>query len=447
MSRIRSPSSLRRRLLRELLPSLVLLWLAGSAFILMRSWEELEEAYVDQLDQLAFTLAQVLDSSALTPEAAVESLRARRDRNFFVIVLREGQPVLRSAGAPDGVVELPAAGNETAGYYLARAEAREGAVTVIAGLEKAEVRQLTASVVGGAAVPLALGLLAMAGILFLAIHRGLRPLERLRADLEERRPDAMDPVDGRGLPAELAPVVEAVNNLLDRLRRAVMQERRFVADASHELRTPLAAIRAQVETIDRSRLDSETQATLDQILRGVERSSRLAQQLLRLARADAVGRPGVPVLQLEAQVTGIVSDLFPLAVRHDAELELDCTPAQVRARPEDLEMLIGNLLENAIHHGGAGGLIRVSCGGGAKGAWLQVEDAGPGIPEAERPRLFERFRRGASTHADGSGLGLSIVASVAARLSAEVRLSRSEILGGLCAEVRFAAQDLGVSPV
>ena len=122
--------SLRRRLFRELLPPLFLLWLVGSGFILMRSWDEIGDSYIDQLEHLAFTLAQVLDETAMTAEEAVESVRARRDRNFFVIVLREGQPVLRSALAPEGMVAMPGDGFETRRYYLASAEARGGTVQV-----------------------------------------------------------------------------------------------------------------------------------------------------------------------------------------------------------------------------------------------------------------------------------------------------------------------------
>lgn len=445
----RAPASLRRRLIREAVPSLVLVWLVASAFILMRSWDEIEESYVDQIEQLAHTTAEVLDARAISPEAVIESVHARRDRNIFVIVEREGAPILRSATAPPGLVEVPPESDGTAEFYLAQADAQDGTIRVITGIRRIEVRQLTAAIAGGAALPLALGLIAMIAVLVLAISRALRPLEALREALEARHPDALDPVASGGLPAELVPMVRALNHLLGRLGQAVEAERRFVADASHELRTPLAAIRAQVETIDHSRLDAEDRAALEQVMRGVERSTRLAQQLLRLARADAAGSGETPELDLAAEVTGIVSELFPLAVRLDREIEADCAPAMVRAFPADLEMLVGNLVENAIHHGA--GPIRISCGPqgvagqgvaeqdviGQGGAWLCVEDAGPGIPETERAALFQRFRRGAGATSEGAGLGLSIVASVAARIPAEVRLSRAADLGGLHAEVVF----------
>lgn len=433
MSRPRD--SLRRRLLRELLPSLALIWLVACAFILLRSWNELEESYVDQLDHLAVTLARVLDAQALNPETVLDTVRQRHDRNMFVIVLREGLPVLRSAGAPEGPEALDAG---AASYFLSEATARDGTLTVIAGIARVEVRQLTAAIVGGAAVPMALGLIGMAAVLLGAIRRALRPVARLREELEARRPDALAPVADADLPEELAPLVAALNHLLARLDQAIAQERRFVADAGHELRTPLAAIRAQAETIDREALDPETRETLDQILRGVARSTRLAQQLLRQARADAVSREALPDCALDRHITEIAAELFPQAVRHGADLELDCAPGSARARPGDIEMLVGNLVENAIQHGGEGARIRLSCGSEAGAGWLRVEDSGPGIAPEARAALFGRFRRGEAAQGGGAGLGLSIVAAIADRLGARIVLGRSPELGGLSAEIRFA---------
>lgn len=431
--------SLRRKLLRQLVPSLVLVWLLGSGFILMRSWDELEDSYVDQIEHLAHTLAQVLDGNAMTAEAAVETVRfRRRDRNVFVVVVRDGDLVLRSPGAPEGVFTRPAGRGGHPEYFLAEATARNGTVTILTGVMREEVRELTADVVRGAAVPMGLGLIAMVAILYTAITRALRPLDGLRAELEARQLDALDPVQGRDLPAELVPMLDALNHLLGRLRDAMARERRFVADASHELRTPLAAIRAQVDTIDRSRLDQDTQAALDQILLGVGRSTRLAQQLLRLARADARGQGAPPEVALDTEVTAIVSELFPMAVLHEAEIEVDAAAARIRAFPGDLDMLVGNLVENAIHHAGAAPVIRVSCGSRDGQAWLKVDDNGPGIAPDERAAVFERFRRGPAAGPDGAGLGLAIVASVAERLGAQVVLERSHRLGGLMAEIRFA---------
>ena len=184
------------------------------------------------------------------------------------------------------------------------------------------------------------------------------------------------------------------------------------------------------------------------------RSTRLVQQLLRLARADADDGGAAAEIRLDEQAVAIVSDLFPLAVLHDTDLQLDCAPARVRAMPADIEMVLGNLIENAVHHAGTGARIRVSCGpagggdqGGAAdgpeddgGAWLCVEDSGPGIAEPDRAGLFDRFRRGPRSSADGAGLGLAIVASVAQRLGAAITLGRSDGpggLGGLRVDLRF----------
>ncbi|MEB3420634.1 sensor histidine kinase [Salipiger marinus] len=431
--------SLRRRLLIGLLPSLAALWLLGTGYILARSWDELEEAYVDQLDQLAYSLAQMLDETVGDAAQAVDSVAERRDRNYFVLVTSDSRVVMRSARAPADLTAMPDSGDHPL-YYLASATTPEGRLTVIAGLEKAEVRQLTTDIVTGVALSMALGLVAMLAVLLLTIRRALAPLDALRGELEARQPDALDPMPVARLPAELAPVAAALNRLLDRLRHALAAERRFVADASHELRTPLTAIRAQLDTIDRDGLPPDTRRALDQIRRAVDRSSRLAQQLLRLARADAAPAAPAPPLHLDQQLAAILSDLFPLALRHDNALELDCTPVLLAIAAEDLEMLVANLVENAIHHGGPGGSVRVGCGEDSAGLWLRVEDAGPGIDPADLPRLFDRFHRGSSAGAGGAGLGLAIVAAIAQRTGARLVLDRAPDLGGLRVELRFPRQ-------
>lgn len=432
---------MRRRLLGQLVPSLVLIWLVGCGFILMRSWDELQASYVDQIDHLAHTLAEVLDDHALTPDAVSDAVRARRDRNIFVIVARDDQILFRSARAPKGLIDRPRTSADRSKYFFAEATARNGSVTILTGVEQEEVRQLTAEVVVGAAVPMALGLLAMVAVVYISVSRVLRPIDALREELELRQANTLDPVEGSDLPAELEPVLEALNHLLARLREAVQHERRFVADASHELRTPLAAIRAQVDTIDRTRLDPETNFALDQIIRGVARSTRLAQQLLRLARADATEAGAPQEMALDVEVTSIVSELFPMAVLHDSEIEVEAGPARVNAYPGDLDMLVGNLVENAIHHGGPKARVRISCGQENGVPWLRVEDSGSGIPDGSRSELFQRFRRGKGSRTEGAGLGLSIVLSVAERLGAKILLGRSNVLGGFGVEVCFPPFD------
>ena len=136
-------------------------------------------------------------------------------------------------------------------------------------------------------------------------------------------------------------------------------------------------------------------------------------------------------------MTAIVSELFPMAVLHEAEIEVDAAPARIHAFPGDLDMMVGNLVENAVHHADAAPMIRVSCGSSGGRAWLKVEDNGTGIAPEDRAVVFNRFHRGRAAGSEGAGLGLAIVASVAERLGAEVVLERSPHLGGLMVEIRF----------
>lgn len=419
--------SLKNQLLFRLLPVLLVIWMLATAFISWRAWDEMKDSYTDQLGQIAHTLTTLLDARLLSPEGALESVAERRDRNFFVVVYAEGQPVLRSPNAP-------AEGDRTE-FLTVESTAQNGTVHVIAGLERQELRSLLWDIVQGTAIPMALALLVMGAVLFAAVQRSLAPLKQLSQDLNLRDSRNLSPVDQTALPSEILPITAALNQLFLKLEGSMQRERQFVADASHELRTPLTAIRAQVETIDRSRLNPETDEALQHVNSAVKRATRLSRQLLSLARADAATAPIGGPIALDDAMRSITSDLFPHAVACNVEIAVEATDAQVNASLSDVEMLLGNLIENAILHGG--GEVLVSCGTDDGRSWLSVEDNGPGIPKENHTQVFERFQRNAQQGVEGAGLGLSIVGAIAARLGAKIQLGRSQSLGGLCVCVEF----------
>ncbi|WP_172328891.1 ATP-binding protein [Mangrovicoccus sp. HB161399] len=409
---------------------LAAIWLAASAFIFWRAWDEVQDAYTDQIGHLANVTADVLDQSALSAAEIGESVRRRRDRNYFVIVMAGDEILLRTANAPEPEM-LPTA------WYVERARSRDGRIEVIAGLEREEVRQLAWNLAGGAAVPMLAGFAVMVATFAIAMARVLGPVDQLSHDIRSRHAEALAPLEEAGLPKELLPIVRSLNGLLERLGRTLAAERRFVSDASHELRTPLTAIRAQLETIEPAALDADTAAALERVQRGVDRAARVVTQLLALARAEAVPLAPPGPVRLDLEAIGVAAELFPLAVHAGKELDLDCRKASVPSHPADIDMLVRNLLENAIRHSGNGADILLSCGIDDGCPVLRVEDSGPGIPEQDRAAAFDRFRRGSGAAASGAGLGLSIVASVAGRLGAEIALGTGPALGGLIVEIRF----------
>jgi two-component system, OmpR family, sensor histidine kinase QseC len=261
----------------------------------------------------------------------------------------------------------------------------------------------------------ALLLLAVAVVLMgLIVNATLRPLHRTASLVEQRSEQDLREVDASGAPREVRPLVDALNRLLRRIRHALQTERRFTADAAHELRTPLAAIRANAQVLIGARDQSEREATARDLLASVDRSTRLVEQLLALARAD---QPLQDDKLREVDLADVAREQLA-AHRGRADqcgiaLQGALEPGATRADPALLSVMVRNLIDNALRYTPPGGRITVATGASVEGPVLTVEDDGPGIPEPERERVFERFHRLPGQKATGSGLGLSIVRRVA----------------------------------
>lgn len=216
-------------------------------------------------------------------------------------------------------------------------------------------------------------------------------------------------------------------------------QRQFVADAAHELRTPLTAVRLQAERAQRATDPADRAETLDELRAGLRRASHLVEQLLTMARLDAAPVTGsvepVDLLELAQRV---VAEFAPIADDHHLDLGLLPSDAVIVAGdPGELRALLGNLVENALRYTPAGGRVDVQTQRTVDEAVLTVSDTGPGIPVAERPRVFDRFYRGADANAPGSGLGLTIVQRIAGRSRASLRLEDAEPDRGLRVIVRW----------
>lgn len=266
----------------------------------------------------------------------------------------------------------------------------------------------------------AIGLLLAFGVaIWLVIEWSLRPVARLGHALAARAPLDLAALPHAGLPAEVEPLVLGFNRLLARLAQALQHEREFLGEAAHELRTPLAALLAQAQVLQHASDRDEARVALDELIAGIERSSRLAQQLLDAARVESGIGTCATDLDL-ALVAGMVADEFAqAAARGDRSLEVDVRHAPVRGDIDDLGILVRNLLDNAVRHSGPGARVRLSTQvedrNGVRMALLRVQDDGPGIAEVDRERVFERFyRAGGNGRAAGIGLGLSLVQRVVA---------------------------------
>lgn len=248
----------------------------------------------------------------------------------------------------------------------------------------------------------------------LVIRWSLRPVVKVQEAITARDARDLNPLPNKGLPDEVRPLVESFNRLLGRLDRAMQNERQFLAEAAHELRTPLAALLTHAQVAQRSRTLEEAKAPLQQLVRGVERSARLSQQLLDSARLDAerhVGERGPIEL---ADIVAVITHEFETAAATKCQsITLDTEPCQIEGNVDDLGILIGNLIDNAVRYTGTGGRMAVRCVCIARVVRLQVQDDGPGVAQDDHARIFDRFFRVAGSNERGSGIGLSLVARIA----------------------------------
>jgi two-component system sensor histidine kinase TctE len=257
------------------------------------------------------------------------------------------------------------------------------------------------------------------------LRTGLKPLERIKGALRARGQADLSPLPDAEVPAEVRPLTREVNDLLQRLEAALGVQQRFVANAAHQLRTPLAALKVQIERTLRESRSTENGEALEQMRRLVDRLTRLANQLLTLARAEpgAESQIRFEPLDLRALAFEIGSAYVLRALQQGADLGFAGGDAPVMVRGDALLLgeLTRNLLDNALAYGRKDGHITLGVEGGACPA-LTVEDDGPGIPETEREAVFARFYRPPGSPGAGSGLGLAIVHEIARAHGATVTL-------------------------
>jgi two-component system sensor histidine kinase TctE len=261
---------------------------------------------------------------------------------------------------------------------------------------------------------------------WLGVSRGLKPLTDLARQIESRDQNNLSPVPQTGLPREARVLAARINELLARLGSAIRAQKRFVTDAAHQLRTPLAAVTLQVERAERAPDVATQREALQALHRSVERAGRMAQQLLSLARTDpeAIHTVELKPLDLVGLARRVGEEWIPQALRRDIDFGLIAPPVPVTITGDErlLGELLSNLIDNALRYGRAGGRVSVIVEEQPKPT-LSVQDDGPGIPEDERVKIFERFYRVEGSIGDGCGLGLAIVDEIARLHSSTVEVS------------------------
>jgi two-component system sensor histidine kinase TctE len=277
-------------------------------------------------------------------------------------------------------------------------------------------------------------------LVWLALARGIAPLNELQQRIRLRPSHDLSPIDEREVPEEVSPLVRAINDLLARLDGSIRSQKHFLADAAHQLKTPLAGLRTQAELIQREidageRDPAVLKKSLRQIALASQRAAHMVNQLLSMASAEdtsqVIGHQPVNLARLAADT---VRDFVPRALEKNIDLGYEGPDAQqrpallVRGRALLLRELIRNLVDNALQYTPQGGTVTVRVMSDPFGqvVVLQVEDTGPGIPAAERELVFQPFYRALGTDVDGSGLGLAIVREIAQRHGADITLDDAQ---------------------
>ncbi len=350
------------------------------------------------------------------------------DRKISFQVWADGRNVVYSAAAPlqpldpsfrDGFVRRVVDGERWQVFTLS--DPKRGLVVQVGRTKRMAIEELRTWIVGSLlAAVLILLLFALAT--WLVIGRSLRPITALREILQRRQPLDLTPLPTQALPSEFRPLVDAFNGQLERVDAAVQHERRFISDAAHELRTPLAVLSTHAELALRATTLEEKNAALLRLNAGVQRSARLSEQLLDLARLDA-GEESVRLapLDLSDLVVLVIRDFETLARERRQRISLCAGPARLRGDVDQLGILLRNLLDNAVRHAGADGQVAVECSAQDDGATvLRVADNGPGVAEEDCQRIFDRFYRAPGSPDGGSGIGLSLVARIAQTHGAKI---------------------------
>ncbi|CAN7210252.1 ATP-binding protein [Caballeronia sp. dw_19] len=287
-------------------------------------------------------------------------------------------------------------------------------------------------------------LLPLLGLaIWIIVGRGLKPLQRVTRALDTRHPEALEPLPDNRLPEEVVPVVRALNALLVRLATALDTQKAFVADAAHELRTPLAAVQIQSQLVARAKDDESRKEALDDLQAGITRATRLAEQLLALARSEPDGKRETKPVDLHALLDECVGASVLVAQQRGVDLGIEANePATISGDANALRVMFNNLIDNATKYTPDGGRVDVCLQVDNGTPTVEIADTGPGIPADERERVFDRFYRagmGASrarTDVAGSGLGLAIVRRIAMQHDAKVSLAESKS-GGLLVSIQF----------
>lgn len=443
--------SIERSLLAWILGALTLGSILVALVIYLVTLDEMNEVFDDDLKNVAQAVASYRhwgngSTADALPLLAQQADTADDDDIVTLSWARSGQRVYAS----DPRIRIPYIDVE--GLSRIRVEGEDWIVYSSVrsdGVAQAAQRAASRQEIAGESAtrifaPMMVLAVIVGGLLVFGLRRGLQPLDSAARDIAAKSAMTLNPIDAGDVPREIVPLVASINGLIGRLATAFSAQRRFLADAAHELRTPVTALRLQLQLLRRSTDEASREEALAELESGIVRSQRLIEQLLHVARSEPDGEiTRKEPVELAGLARTVVGNLSVQADQRGIDLgAAGSTQTLIQGDKDQLTVLLNNLVENALRYTPAGGVVDVEVGLRDGRAELRVIDNGPGIPEAERKHVFDRFFRGEGAlalaqDAGGSGLGLAIVRAIAERHGAGVSLHTPPSGRGLEVRIGF----------
>ena len=442
------PKSIRRDLLKWQIGALLATGLLASVITFVVSWNAFNHLRDDALAQIAYSIVR----HGLVSGDAEDDADDAADKGQFVSQIWDSDGELQYTSVDDAGPPQQPPGHHVVDWHSDKWHTytlEDDGLTIQVGNPSSYHYADFRRVVLWLLAPLTLMVGLLGALIWFAVGHALNPLAQVRGEILRQRLPKLHALAIEDLPAEVVPLGEALNELLQRLDSAFASERNFIADAAHELRTPLTAVRLQAQLAQHADTSDKHSAALTQLIAGVDRASHLVEQLLQMARLepDAAQYP-FAVLRLDRLAKDVVGEFVALADAKGVDLGIARSAAvEVSGHAESLRVLLSNLVDNAVRYTPAGGWVDVAvdvvadAGTGVR-AVVSVSDTGPGIPAEARTRVFDRFYRGAQQSVPGSGLGLSIVKQVARLHGGDVTLDAAAA-GGLVVHFVLPAVSAG----